>query len=220
MAQHDWKFIVYSAENLPHENFTARLLACYLGKPFHHGFNTRLTKEEVADGMDFLDAHCKYLDPGLDAPSVAELLAALREEHKNEPFQGVVLDPWNEISHVARRSQTETQLIGEELGDIRRFCRHSQVHTWVVAHPQKMQRIPGSDENAYHIPTPWDVSGSAHFRNKADFSLTVHRPQEGARLSDIHIQKVRFSENGRLGKVQLDFDLMTGRFSEQSSFQP
>ena len=218
MANEGWKFLVFSAENLPMESYAARLMACYLGKPFHHGSHERLTAYEVEHGVDFLDAHCRFIDPGLDAPRVDDILNVARDEMDKDPYQGLIMDPWNEMDHCSTKANsTETNVIGEELGHIRRSCRTMNMHAWVVAHPQKMQRIPGSETNAYHVPTAYDVSGSAHFRNKADFSLTIHRPEAGSRLTDVYVQKVRFHENGQLGKVQFSFDPMTGRFSSSAA---
>jgi twinkle protein len=61
----------------------------------------------------------------------------------------------------------------------------------------------------YPIPTPYDVSGSAHWRNKADNCLAVWRDlsnPDGQEVQ-IHIQKIRFKEN-----ATLYYDKVTGRY--------
>src|SRR5690606_41025002 len=64
-----------------------------------------------------------------------------------------------------------------------RFCWTHGVHTWVVAHPKILQKKPDAAE--YPVPTPYDVSGSAHWRNKADNCITVYRiMQEGPQRSE------------------------------------
>ena len=43
------------------------------------------------------------------------------------------------------------------------------VHVWFVAHPRQLREWKGQPPNLY------DISGSAHFINKADNGIVVHR---------------------------------------------
>jgi len=61
----------------------------------------------------------------------------------------------------------------------------------------------------------WLVSlNSAHFNNKADNAISVWRNRGGKDedISDIHIQKVRFKEVGKVGVVYLRYNRLSGRF--------
>ena len=80
----------------------------------------------------------------------------------------------------------------------------------------KLTKIIDNKGNAtYPVPTPYDISGSAHWRNKADNCVTVWRDLNlNNDLVEIHVQKIRFKENGQPGKVTLRFDRVTGCFSE------
>jgi twinkle protein len=55
---------------------------------------------------------------------------------------------------------------------------------------------------------------SAHFNNKADNAISVWRNRGGKDedVSDIHIQKVRFKEVGKVGVVYLRYNRFSGRF--------
>jgi twinkle protein len=81
-----------------------------------------------------------------------------------------------------------------------------------VAHPQKLYR---RDDDTYPVPTPYDISGSAHWRNKADNCLTIWRdendPEEPVRL---YVQKIRFREVGKIGMVPLRWSKLNGRYEE------
>jgi twinkle protein len=68
----------------------------------------------------------------------------------------------------------------------------------------------------YKAPTMYEISGGAHWRNKADIGLCVHRPDLNRDVSEIMVQKMRFSEEGRIGKVELKFVCSTERFEELS----
>ena len=126
-------------------------------------------------------------------------------------IQGLVLDPWNEFEHPRTPHQTETESISESLGKIRRFARQHSVHVWVVAHPQKLYRQ--KKDEPYPIPTPYDIAGSAHWRNKADNCLTIWRDesnQDGEVW--LYVQKIRFQEVGRCGDVRKTWDRLSGRY--------
>jgi hypothetical protein len=64
------------------------------------------------------------------------------------------------------------------------------------------------------VPTPYDISGSSAWRNKADNCITIYRHIE-SNLVDIHVQKIRLKENGQIGMVTLKYDAVTGKYYEQ-----
>lgn len=57
---------------------------------------------------------------------------------------------------------------------IKTFAAINGVHVWLVAHPKQLQQWKGD------APTLYDIAGSAHFINKADVGIVVHRDFEGA----------------------------------------
>ena len=74
-----------------------------------------------------------------------------------------------------RQGKPRPKISISSLGQIRRFARIYAVHVWLVAHPQKLYR---RDDGSYPVPTPYDISGSAHWRNKADNCVTVWRDEQ------------------------------------------
>jgi hypothetical protein len=57
----------------------------------------------------------------------------------------------------------------QHLPQIKRFAQNYDCHVWFVAHPRVLRDWRGEPPNLY------DISGSAHFINKADNGLVVHR---------------------------------------------
>jgi twinkle protein len=79
-------------------------------------------------------------------------------------------------------------------------------------HPAKIYR---NKDGTRPVPTPYDISGSAHWYNKADNIICVHRDQaNGSQDVELHIQKVRFKHVGHLGLAILKYDKVTGRYFE------
>jgi twinkle protein len=111
-----------------------------------------------------------------------------------------VIDPWNEVEHLFN-GLSETQYISQELTKIRRFARLNGIHIWIVAHPTKLQK---NSQGKYDPPTMYDISGGAHWRNKADNGICVYRDFE-TNQTEIIVQKIRFKEIGKLGSAKLKY---------------
>ena len=217
---HKWRWVVFSAENLPLERHAAKLAEIFIGKSFGPSIRERMSKEELETAEAFLDTSFRWLSPHEDDCTIDRVLelAAMVSEH--ESVQGIVIDPWNELDHTRPPAMTETEYISRVLTKVRRFAREHEVHIFLVAHPVKLQRLRVNDPSAseatvYPVPTPYDVAGSAHFRNKADNCLCVWRDVAASNNeTDVHVQKVRFREIGRVGCCRLRFDPTTGRFHD------
>lgn len=210
-----WRFAVFTPENYPLERYTARLLAKYHGRPFD-GAPDRLLPHEIESGTQWLHEHVSFLMPEDDAPTVAHLLELAQIQVYRQGIKGLILDPWNEMEHSRGQGLTETEYISQILSQIRRFARNHNLHVWIVAHPTKLRKAEQGDyAGQYPPPTPYDISGSAHFRNKADNCLTVWRNVEADdNRVEVHIQKIRFREIGKPGKIELIYEPDCGRFHE------
>ncbi len=77
----------------------------------------------------------------------------------------------------------------------------------VVAHPAKMQR---NKDDAYSVPTLYDISDSAHWYNKVDVGIVVHRGDKG---DIVRIAKSKYhTEIGIPGDVDVKFSIDTGKY--------
>lgn len=208
---HGWRFAVCSPENQPLQRHVASLLRLWLGKPFAAGRNPRMEPEDVANGLAKLHEHYYFILPGAeDEFSLDRILDLARQAVYRYGIQGVIVDPWNELEHQRPGRMSETEYVSAVLTKIRRFARTYRVHVFLVAHPTKLYR--GKD-GAYPIPTLYDISGSSHFRNKADMGVVIHRESyaHGAPTT-VYVQKVRFAESGRMGSAVLYYDSLTGHY--------
>jgi twinkle protein len=123
-----------------------------------------------------------------------------------------VIDPWNETESWREARFTEAEYLSACLSQIRQFSRDIRGHVWVVAHPKLLQK---GTNGGYPVPTPYDVSGGAHWRNKADACICVWRDIESeSQTVQIHVQKIRFKHIGKPGLVELRYDKVTGRYSD------
>lgn len=211
-----WRFCYYSPENQPQELHVAKLLEKVTGKPFFPGPTERMTADEASKAVLWLRDHFAFIRQTDGPRTINEILDLcfnwIEHSDDREPA-GIVIDPWNEIEHHQPQSQTETQYISSTLTAIRQFARNTKCHIWIVAHPRLVQK---DKEGRRPVPTLSDVSGGAHWWNKADFGIVVHRDQaHGNQDVEIHVQKARFKHLGKQGMVTLNYDRITGRYNEQ-----
>ncbi len=209
--EHAWYIAICSPENLPVSRHLAKLVEQHSGQPFREGPTVRITQSDLLRTLDLLHDQFVFIAPD-DALTVPDLLMKSKALVTRHGIRGLIIDPWNEFDHTRPAGQTETEYISASLGLIRRFARAHGVHVWVVAHPKMLCR---DKKGRYPVPTPYDISGSAHWRNKADNCLTVWRDQnEPDKPVHLYVQKVRFREVGRVGSIQLRWNAMNGRYED------
>lgn len=208
-----WQIAIFSPENQPIQRHIANLSQILVGKPFDSRQDGAMSREEAERAFAGLHENFQFILPPEDAGwGIDTILGLARAAVYRRGIRGLVIDPWNELEHLRPQGVTETEHVSTVLTTIRRFARTHGVHVWLVAHPTKLQK---DKDGEYPVPTPYDISGSAHFRNKADMALCVWRDvNDASQPTQVHIQKVRFQESGQLGMVPLYFDRCSGRYGE------
>jgi twinkle protein len=211
---HDWKFAFFSPENLPISRHIEKLLEKVAGKPFaQHGIEEqRMTVEEADRDLKTMNEYFYFIYPEDDILSVDTILEKARVTIFRYGVHGIVIDPWNELEHLYGKL-TEAQYLSRELTKIRRFARINQVHIWVVAHPRNLVKDKSGN---YKAPTMYEISGGAHWRNKADNGICIHRPDYSQDETEVFIQKIRFKEVGKIGKVSLIYVGDTGEYLDKT----
>jgi twinkle protein len=204
---HGWRFMICSPENCPVKTHCAKLVEKYVGKPYWVGPSARMSPTELVSGLEWVKEHVTFIMPEetLTIQGVLDRAAILV---RRKGIKGLIIDPFNEFDHTRDRGCTETEYIGQVLGAMKRWARKFGVHVWLVAHPQKLYR---RDDGSYPVPTPYDINGSANFRNKADNCITVWRNMEEPESPiQIHVQKVRFKHIGSVGMAELLWEKKNG----------
>ena len=212
-ALHDWHTTMFSPENWPIENHAQKLAEKYCGKPmWSHGQFQSITSADLDEAIEFCSDYMTHLEPSDKELNVDALLAGLEESDKANTTNMFVLDPWNELETNTNRNLSVTHHISESLSKIRNFGRLHKINMVVVAHPTKLQK---NDEGNYPVPTPYDISDSANWRNKADVCISLWRDyaaNDG--VVQVHIQKMRNKNYGTLGRAELHWSWATGIFTD------
>ena len=203
MVKHGLKGAFYSPENRPSELHISKMIRKLANGNFY-GYN-RLSVTDVYSAISTLDEHIFFVKPDNDftLDSVLSLVAGLKNRRGIDYF---VIDAWNKLEH--QYVDSETKYIGQSLDKLVNFCERYNVHCFLVAHPRKIQK---KDNGNYHIPTLYDIAGSANFFNKTDNGIVVYRDFESNNV-EIHVQKVKFSHWGQVGQANFSYDIQTGNY--------
>jgi twinkle protein len=154
--------------------------------------------EMLAKRLNIIAHTARDEDTELDIDYIIELakVAVLRDGVKL-----LVLDPWNEIEHKRKPEESETEYTGRAIRSLKRFALNYECAVWLVAHPRK----PHSDGSP-KPPSLYDLAGSAHFANKADYGLIVHRDDMAGTQIEARVVKVRMGLPGKPGRVFLNWE--------------
>lgn len=212
IVNHSWHWAVFSPENMPAELHFQKYAEKLTGQSMMHGHD-RMTEEDVEGALDIVNRAIDLIIPDEDSRTIECIFKAILESVRRKGIRGFVIDPWNEIDHKFN-GKTETDYISDTLGVIRRFARKHKLSAWIVAHPQKLQR---DKEGQYPIPSLYDISGGAHWNNKADNGVVVWRnftndPAES--YTQVYIKKVRFKTDGKIGSAKFRWNYKNGRYTQ------
>jgi twinkle protein len=211
-----WKFALCSMENKVPEH-ARKLLEKHIGKPF---FNAkygesldRICIEELKLGQQWLNDTFSLIRCENDSlPSIDWVLGLARIAVLRHGVNGLVIDPYNELNHQRPSNQTETEYVSQMLTKVKKFAQHNSCHVWFVAHPRQLHQWVGTPPNLY------DISGSAHFINKCDNGIVIHRnrdPETGPiDLVQVCVRKVRNKVVGTIGDAYLTYNRATGQYSD------
>ncbi|KAL3833743.1 hypothetical protein ACJIZ3_008479 [Penstemon smallii] len=211
-----WKFALCSMENKVREH-ARKLLEKHVKKPFfdirYAGSVERMSVEEFEQGKKWLSDSFALIRCENDClPSINWVLELARIAVLRHGVNGLVIDPYNELDHQRPPNQTETEYVSQMLTKIKRFAQHHSCHVWFVAHPKQLQNWIGGPPNLY------DISGSAHFINKCDNGIVVHRnrdPEAGPMdIVQVCVRKVRNKVIGTIGDAYLTYNRVTGEYMD------
>jgi twinkle protein len=213
----DWSFSIFSPENFPVAAHVAKLIEKRTRKPFNVGPTPRMTTTDYTAAAAWVMSKFTWIAQAEQAP--LDILSTGLAYGRKGSKHGIVIDPWNALDHYDAEwrppGMTETEYVSSTLsriGGMLRDPNNANVHLWVIAHPAKLYR---GNDGKYPLPTGYDISGSAHWFNKADNILVINRDKnQNTQDVEIYAQKIRFKNIGRVGMATLKYDRVTGRYFE------
>ena len=208
-----WKFGIFSAENFPVKHHLLKLTGKFAKQPFWG--DEKMSEDTLRASMQVMNDHIKFIGTQEDSITIESIMEQAKVLTYRDGLNGLIIDPWNTIEHKYGDGENETNYISRVLSQINAFAKIYEMHVWIVAHPRKMEN--GTNRQPL-VPSPYDISGSANWFNKADNAVTIHRHRsEEEDYVGVHIHKIRFQyKNGTptVGKepAKLNYNIGTGNY--------
>lgn len=203
----DWKFAVFSPEHSTRELIVI-LARQIIKKHFHKERYDRMTREELEEVMDFINKHFFFIDPlsaEKDTFTINDVFDATRYLQMKYGINGLLIDSWSKIQHMASKHETETNYVQRMLNRMSAFTKKTNLNIYLIAHPTKMEK---NSKGEFKIPSLYDVAGSANFYNLTDIGLTVYRKPMFDRSDQTSLIVTKMKEDwmGSLGTAKLDYN--------------
>jgi twinkle protein len=202
---HGWATTFASFEQMPQSDHRRALRTFHAGKKVIHQLAS-----ETQQADDWIDRMFSFIVPSEDDDvTLAWLLERAAAAVIRYGSKILVVDPWNEMDHVRPPDMSLTEYTGFAIKQFRKFARKYQVHLIVCAHPTKQRR---NDDGGFSVPSLYDISDSAHWYNKADVGIVVHRLDKVKTL--IKVAKSRYHEEiGTPGEIFAAFNPEMARYT-------
>ena len=206
----------FTPEHSPMSLYQASLIEKTTGKNFwgkHAGRKVdRVTEEEINQYHQWADERI-YLTDAVngDFPTWDWLFEKFKEQMFSFGIDIFIIDAFNKVLLPSGERLSE---ISKVLTKLTHFAQSNNVMVFLIAHPTKMRK---DDAGKYGIPTLYDVSGSADFRNMTHNGYTVYRhfeDDQGAEDETEFINmKTKFGFQGKMQEsVRFKYFSQNGRF--------
>jgi len=218
-VNHDWNCGVFSPEYHPPERHVRDLVETLLGKPMNQKFTgstgyTPATRDEVRQAVATISKKISFIMP--PEPTIDAILERAQTLVYRNGIKLLIIDPWTEVSQAERGNLSLTDWIDLCLSRFRRFGREFGVLVVIAAHPKKMaMEVDREGTRRMPVVTPYDISDSRHWYEKADIILSIWRDKKNKdEPVQVHIQKMRFPDHGELGVALFKYDAVTHRYAD------
>ena len=199
-----WKTVFASFEQVPQRDHRRFLRTWFNAKLVVHQ-----TPEEIDKADAWINENFLFVAPGDDdEPTLEWILERLSTAVVRHGVKICIIDPWNELAHERPGDMSMTDYIGYALRILKRFARKHSVLVIIVAHPMKMRR---AENGRFPMPCLYDIADSAHWKNRCDVGVIVHRETDEITL--VRVEKVRYHDAiGRPGDVYVKYDWQRAAF--------
>lgn len=191
----------FSPENMPLQIHAAKIIEKLVGKTMKHQPDNPncMSGEEFNEAVEYYRENFFHIMP--DNSRIDTILECATYWVRKRGIRILVIDPFNRLDD----DTSDTEKVKAVINKCTKFARQYDALVIVMCHPRKTE--------GEQMPTPYDINGSAHFRNMADFGLTVHRDYE-KEVTIVKVWKVKFRHLGQGGEVEYKYDTTCGRYNE------
>ena len=210
VKDYDMKLSLFSPEHSPMELHQSRFIEKVIGKKFF-GEN-RLLKSDIERYKSWANERI-YLT-GVENgqfPTWNWLFDKFKEQMYAYGVDMFIIDAFNKLEFNEKGD--ERMLIRKVLTRLTSFAQMNNVVIFLIAHPTKMKK---KDDGSFEIPSLYDVSGTADFRNQTHDGFTIHRTfsnENSDGYTTFVNTKTKYQFQGEMtASENFNYDLENGRY--------
>lgn len=205
--KYGFKTAFASPENKPNTLHTDKILRKAIG--YRPNCQEHLDSNGFKKGIEFLDEHFYHIDFN-DGYDLKRVLSKMEELVKRKGIRVIVLDPFNKVKLKESTNKNINEYTNDYLNEIDMFCKKHQVIGFLVAHPNKMKKVEGS--NTFEMPTAYDIKGGGEMYDMAYHILGFVKDIE-KELVAVKTLKVKFQHLGSADQTNwLKWNMNSGRY--------
>lgn len=223
IRDYNLKASFFSPEHSPMALHQTTFIEKFFGANFFKDYKNRPRIKEKD-----LERYFKWANERIyiTAPDTGEMptWSWIIEKFKEQMFiYGVdifVIDAFNKVEHD-KSNDNELSKIRNVLTKLTMFAQMNNVIIFLVVHPRKMTK---KENGETEMPTLYDCSGSADFRNQTHDGFTIYRYFENSSDGidendvDFNVQKVKMKFQGEMNAYErFRFDVPSGRYYSKNS---
>lgn len=211
LAEQDLKASFFSPEHMPFELHQANFIQKFYGKSFWSDKDgAKITPSEIDSYIEWANEKIYITFPEKDqSPTWDFLLDTFKQQMYAYGTDIFVIDAFNKV--LFDKSGQQREQINEVLTKLTSFAQMNNVIIFLVAHPTKMKK--NDSTGLYEMPSLYDVSGSADFRNQTHDGFCIYRHFGENEYTKFVNLKTKFSFQGTIGgECTFKYHIPSGRY--------
>lgn len=207
-----WKHLVYFPDVGSNVEVIADLIHKKTGKTFDPTKDHSITDAEIVRELDWITHHFKVLTKKevkakMTATEFWDYAVKLKNE---EGLHTASIDSWKDLNHPYSESGGYAQYLEFVLPYRNQIAEDNNLHLHTIIHPKLTEKEKGKRA----APGPYDLKGGSEWFNSGKCMITVHREDLSDNSVQIFFNKIKPRSIGKIGNVNLKFDLKLFRYYE------
>ena len=214
-----WKHLVYFPDVGSDVEIIADLIHKKTGKSFDPKKINAIKDEEIYREVEWICEHFKVLTKADVKAKLTpfEFWDMAVEIKNNEGLHTASIDSWKDLSHPYNEYGGYATYLEVVLPYRNQIAEDNNLHLHTIIHPKLTEKEKDGSRKA---PVPYDLKGGSEWFNSGKCMVTVHRPSLDDNMALINFNKVKPRAIGKIGSIELHFDLERFRYYERKSEVP
>lgn len=210
--QYSMKHLLHLPDSGKPAEVMAMLISKKTGKSFEKNHFNRITDQEIAHSINWINEHFKILKhKKTERPTPIQFW-----EFTNElDVDTGSVDSWNYMKHEG----SGTDYLAQTLSMRNELAEESGKHYFTIIHPKNPTSNDYDKNGNLKAPDVYNLMGGSEWNNNAKNVIAVHKERSDSDEFDVYFRKVKPHFVGKKGVEQMKFNKKTFRMEQLKAYQ-